>query len=163
MNTKSIISALIVSIFLFGIAFSDTALFDGHIVKPAIVHADPPGVDPITGDVDPAEDPEKNTEEVQLGGSQFKLLFFDVCWPGIPCGTMFQMFLKWNNAMLFSASGIFLAVFLIGAMALAISAGRDQYVQAGKNMMKGSVIGTVIVVGAYTIYRTVIFILYGGI
>ena len=89
-------------------------------------------------------------------------LFLDVCWHGVFCGSFMQLGSRVNNAMFFLAPAICLAIFMLGAFVLTISAGRDQWVQTGKNMMKGSLLGLVVIVLSYAIYRMTMFVIYGG-
>jgi hypothetical protein len=84
----------------------------------------------------------------------------DVCWGGIACMDSLTLTVKFNDAFFLAASLIALAVFLIGAFLMVISAGQDTLLQPAKRAMKGSLIGLAIIVGSYGIYRTVVFLLY---
>ena len=53
-----------------------------------------------------------------------------------------------------------IVLFLYGAFRMVTSAGKDEWLQAGKNAMKYSLIGFALVTGSYGIYRTVVYWLY---
>ena len=89
-------------------------------------------------------------------------MHLNACWAGIFCQGFISAVTNVNYAMLISVSSICLAIFIIGAFMMVISAGRDTLLQNGKSMMIGSLIGLIIVVGASAIWRTVIFVLYSG-
>ena len=61
-----------------------------------------------------------------------------------------------------AAGMIAVAIFVVGAFLMTISAGNDTLLQAAKRALKGSLIGIAIVTGSYGIYRTVQFLLFSG-
>lgn len=67
------------------------------------------------------------------------------------------------NVMFFLASSITaigIALFLVGAFMLVFSHGKDDYIQKGKDLMIGSMLGIVVVMSAVAIVRTVYFFVY---
>lgn len=87
----------------------------------------------------------------------FKL---NACWAGIACVKPGPLFQQLNNAFFAAAGMIALSIFLYGAFRMVTSAGKDEWLQAGKNAMKYSLIGFALVTGSYGIYRTVVYWLY---
>ncbi len=53
-----------------------------------------------------------------------------------------------------------IVLFLVGAAYLVASHGKSEMVDKGKKIMIGSLIGMAVVLGAYAILRTVLFLLY---
>ena len=84
----------------------------------------------------------------------------NVCWGGIPCIPPATLFTTMNDAFFYIAALIALAIFLIGAFRMTISAGRETEIQAGKTAMIGSLVGLALVTASFGIYRTVVYWLY---
>jgi hypothetical protein len=65
------------------------------------------------------------------------------------------------NVVLAVSGVIATGLFLVGAMIMVGSTGNDQFVTAGKRLMKASVIGLVIVLSSWMILSTLVFFIYG--
>jgi hypothetical protein len=90
-------------------------------------------------------------------------IFLDPCWGGVSgvlCRSMAEVGRSLNDAFFLAAASIALAVFVIGAFLMVISAGNDENLQRAKRAMKGSMIGLALITGSYGIYRTMVAILY---
>jgi hypothetical protein len=61
-----------------------------------------------------------------------------------------------------TTSSLFVAstLFLIGAFYVVISRGEEATMKKGKDLMTGSLIGLLVILGSYGILRTVLFIIY---
>lgn len=90
------------------------------------------------------------------------VFFMDVCWLGFACMDLNTFGINLTNTLFGSAALICAAIFLIGTAFMIFSAGNDTLLQKGKGMMTGSLIALAIIVGAYGIWRTVVFIIYSG-
>ena len=90
------------------------------------------------------------------------VFFMDVCWAGFACMDFNAFGLNLTNTLFGSAALICTAIFLIGTAFMVFSAGNDTLLQKGKGMMTGSLIALAIIVGAYAIWRTGVFIVYSG-
>ena len=83
-----------------------------------------------------------------------------VCWPGVACVNNLTVAGNIINALFVSSTAVALMIFLVGAAFMVFSAGNDTPLQKGKGMMTGSLIGLVVIVSSYAIFRTVVFFLY---
>jgi len=87
-------------------------------------------------------------------------IFMGVCWPGVACVNNLTVAGNIINALFVSSTAVALMIFLVGAAFMVFSAGNDTPLQKGKGMMTGSLIGLVVIVSSYAIFRTVVFFLY---
>ena len=90
------------------------------------------------------------------------IFFLRVCWGGFACITNAQLTVNLISAAFTGISFLAVAIFLVGTAFWVFSAGNDTFIQKGKGMMQYSLIGLALVVGAYGIYRTIVFILYNA-
>lgn len=74
--------------------------------------------------------------------------------------TVAQVLAGLVNVQLAGAGIIATGLFLIGAMIMIGSTGNDQFVTAGKRLMKASVIGLVIVLSSWMILSTLVYFIY---
>lgn len=65
------------------------------------------------------------------------------------------------NTVLEVSGVIATGLFLVGAMLMIGSTGNDQYLTAGKRLMKASLIGLAIVLSSWMIESTLVFFIYG--
>ena len=87
----------------------------------------------------------------------FKL---NTCWSGIACLNPGELFVNMNDSFFYISGLIALAIFLLGAFRMVISAGNDSSLQEAKGLMKGALIGIALIAGSFGIYRTVVFWLH---
>ena len=64
------------------------------------------------------------------------------------------------NFLAITSSFLTIAIFILGALILTASRGKDDMVQWGKDLMTGSVIGFVVILSSYAMLRTVYYFLY---
>ena len=85
---------------------------------------------------------------------------FIVVNSGTPVRTFVQLM---DNLMVFLVTTIVsvtVVLFLVGAVHMVASAGKPELLEKGKKLMKNSLIGLALVLGSYTILRTIFFLLY---
>jgi len=97
---------------------------------------------------------------VSFPGTARADFFMDPCWGGVYCQPLTNLTLRFNVAFFGHAGYFALAIFLVGAFIMTISAGKDTLYQRGRQIMIGSAIGLAVIVGSYGMYRTIIFLLY---
>ena len=66
------------------------------------------------------------------------------------------------NFLAITIGSLSTALFILGALMLTASRGKDDMVQWGKDLMTGSLIGLVTVLGSYAMLRTVYYFIYAA-
>jgi hypothetical protein len=79
-----------------------------------------------------------------------------------PCASMPTIQANLSNFFLNAASLVSTAVFVLGALLMAMSGGKEQLLENGKRMMKGAVVAFIVIGGSYIILRAVTWLLYSG-
>lgn len=84
-------------------------------------------------------------------------------WIWVDIGTrlsFLQIMLKVATFLAVTAAIVCTGLFIVGALFLTASRGKDDMVQKGRDLMTGSILGVTVVLGSYAILRTVFYVLY---